>query len=268
MIHVQAKKQLGQHFLQDQEIASEIVSLLDIQKNESIFEIGPGQGALTKYIYTYNPKLVYLIEKDHYWASYHMELVKSSSLKNVKVIHKDALRFSWSTLQGAWKIISNLPYNVGSPLIWDIVSQVCCLKQAVFMVQKEVGERLCAVPGTKEYGALSVWVQSFVDVKRMFVVKPNAFKPKPKVDSVVVLVQPKEYSKRPRFPESLAWIIKNSFQQRRKQLQLILRNAGLDHVHEVLECVGIEPASRPESLSNVFFQKLSCEFYLQIIDFL
>ena len=88
----------------------------------------------------------------------------------VQVLNADALAFPWESLEGPWKIISNLPYNVGSPLMWDIVSRTPDLTRAVFMVQKEVAERLYAKPGTKDYGALSVWIQSYVRVEWGFVV--------------------------------------------------------------------------------------------------
>lgn len=96
-------------------------------------------------------------------------------------VNADALASLGSQLEGPWKIISNLPYNVGSPLMWDIVSRTPDLTRAVFMVQKEVAERLYAKPGTKDYGALSVWIQSYVRVEWGFVVGPGAFNPPPKV---------------------------------------------------------------------------------------
>lgn len=260
------KKSLGQHFLKDSQLAYNIVKLLDIQKGESVFEIGPGEGALTKHIINYEPGRFYLIEKDTYWAKQHF--VNSRIYRDyVKVFHADALKFPWESLHGSWKIISNLPYNIGSPLIWDVVSRVHVMNQAVFMVQKEVAERLCATPGNKSYGALSVWVQSFVKVNWGVVVKPQAFKPPPKVDSAVVVMYPKTQEEKPQNRQVLAKIIKICFQQRRKQIQSILRNVKFSNVIEVLERIGVSPLARPESLSNIVFQQLSQEFYPQLIDF-
>lgn len=169
----------------------------------------------------------------------------------------DALRVDWSALAGPWKIISNLPYNVGSPLIWDLVSQTPDLVRGVFMVQKEVAERLAAPPGCKDYGALSVWVQSYVRVSWGFVVGPGAFAPPPKVDSAVVVMEPLPAASRPTQPEALARLLRICFQQRRKQLGSLLRRQGHTEAVQVLEGLGIAPEARPETLSPLLFQQLA-----------
>lgn len=260
------KKSLGQHFLKDTGIACRIVKLLEIHEGENVLEIGPGQGALTKYIYDCNPSQVILIEKDCHWADYH-SLTTQNNTSKIVTHQLDALQFSWETLCGSWKIISNLPYNIGSALIWDIVSRTQTMTQAVFMVQKEVADRLCACPGTKAYGALSVWVQSFSRVKWGFTVKPHSFYPPPKVDSAVVVLYPLDKEQQPKDSQLLAWIIKQCFQYRRKQMQSILQKIGFLNSCELLERIGISPTSRPETLPNKLFQQLSQEFLLQLIDF-
>ena len=176
-----AKKSLGQHFLKDAKTSARIVDLLRIGPEDRVLEIGPGPGAITGIIHERGPAEFRLIEKDSYWAAHHAELERPAPA--VQVLNADALAFPWESLEGPWKIISNLPYNVGSPLMWDIVSRTPDLTRAVFMVQKEVAERLYAKPGTKDYGALSVWIQSYVRVEWGFVVGPGAFNPPPKVDS-------------------------------------------------------------------------------------
>lgn len=157
-----AKKSLGQHFLKDAKTSARIVDLLRIGPEDRVLEIGPGPGAITGIIHERGPAEFRLIEKDSYWAAHHAELERPAPA--VQVLNADALAFPWESLEGPWKIISNLPYNVGSPLMWDIVSRTPDLTRAVFMVQKEVAERLYAKPGTKDYGALSVWIQSYVRV--------------------------------------------------------------------------------------------------------
>ena len=174
----------------------------------------------------------------------------------VQVLNADALAFPWESLEGPWKIISNLPYNVGSPLMWDIVSRTPDLTRAVFMVQKEVAERLYAKPGTKDYGALSVWIQSYVRVEWGFVVGPGAFNPPPKVDSAVVTFIPLPRERHPADPKALSSILKLCFQLRRKQLQSILRRAGRDDT-AALERLGIAPEARPETLTPEQFQQLA-----------
>lgn len=250
-----AKKSLGQHFLKDTRISTRIVDLLRIGSEDRVLEIGPGPGALTEIIHARQPAEFRLIEKDSHWAEYHA--MQERSDPRVAVSNADALEFPWESLDGPWKIISNLPYNVGSPLIWDIVSRTPQLVRAVFMVQKEVAERLYAKPGTHDYGALSVWVQSHVRVKWGFVVGPGSFSPPPKVDSAVVTFVPLPREERPHHPEALAKVLKLCFQLRRKQLQSILKRAGYGDAAERLIRLGIAPEARPETLSPRTFQQLA-----------
>ena len=255
---IRTKKSLGQHFLKDPRISSRIVELLRIAPGDRVLEIGPGPGALTDLIVAAHPAEFRVIEKDGHWARYHAD--RLSGMPEISVLEGDALAFSWESLHGPWKIVSNLPYNVGSPLIWDIVSRVSELTCAVFMVQKEVAERLCAQPGTHDYGALSVWVLSFVRSEWGFVVPPGAFSPPPKVDSAVVRFFPLPPEERPRDLAGLSSMLRLCFQQRRKQLQSILRRAGYKEAAETLERLGIEPSARPETLSPGKFQELAREF--------
>lgn len=250
-----AKKSLGQHFLKDAGISSRIVDLLRIAPEDRVLEIGPGPGAITDIIHAQGPAVFRLIEKDSYWAAFHAE--KERPAPAVDVLNADALAFPWESLEGPWKIISNLPYNVASPLIWDIVSRTPELARAVFMVQKEVAERLYAKPGTGDYGALTVWVQSYVRVEWGFVVGPGSFNPPPKVDSAVVTFVPLPAECRPSRPAALSTVLKLCFHLRRKQLQSILRRAGVAEPAPLLEGLGIAPEARPETLSTKQFQQLA-----------
>ncbi len=254
-----AKKSLGQHFLKDARTSARIVDLLRIEPEDRVLEIGPGPGAITGIIHERGPARFRLIEKDTYWAEHHARLERPGP-PEVEVLNDDALAFRWESLEGPWKIISNLPYNVGSPLIWDIVSRTPQLTRAVFMVQKEVAERLYARPGTKDYGALTVWVQSYVRVEWGFVVGPGAFSPPPKVDSAVVTFVPLPKERHPPRPDALAAMLKLCFQLRRKQLQSILRRAGKGDPVPLLESLGIDPQARPETLPPALFQQLAEAF--------
>lgn len=251
-----AKKSLGQHFLKNPGIARRIVDLLRIAPGDSVLEIGPGRGALTAHIREAAPARLILVEKDAYWAAHHAACATGAA-GGVEVRAADALEFPWESLSGPWKIISNLPYNVGSPLVWDIVSRTPELTRAVFMVQKEVGERLCARPGGREYGALSVWVQSHARVEWGFEVGPGAFSPPPRVNSAVVVLTPFTPQARPKHPEALAALLRRCFGQRRKQLQSLLRKTGAPDAGATLEALGIPPQARPETLSPELFQRLS-----------
>lgn len=249
-----AKKSLGQHFLKTPAISERIAALLHPSEHDRILEIGPGPGALTEQLRRHHPAQLTLIEKDDHWAAHHAAL--AAGIPGHTVLHQDALAFDWAALGGPWKIVGNLPYNIASPLMWDIVSRVPELTRAVFMIQKEVAERLRAAPGGRDYGALSVWVQSFVRVEWGFTVGPGHFAPPPKIDSAVVAFAP--LAERGHFdPAALAATLRVCFQQRRKQLQSLLRRQGLADVAAALPDLGIDPAARPETLTTSQFHALS-----------
>jgi 16S rRNA (adenine1518-N6/adenine1519-N6)-dimethyltransferase len=252
------KKSLGQHFLNNPSIAARIVDLLAPEKNADIIEIGPGGGALTRHIAQRNPARFVLLEKDEFFVTQHTQQWQNND--NIQVIHGDALLFDWAALRGSWNIIGNLPYNIASPLIWDIAGNTSHLHRAVFMVQREVGQRLAAVPHTRDYGALSVWVQSFTKVSYAFTVPPGAFTPAPKVESAVVRLDPQPRGIRPEDQRRLAEFVKMCFQQRRKQLLTILKNNGVRLPEKILSDLDINPKSRPEELSVEQFQLLSKKY--------
>lgn len=243
------KKSLGQHFLHDAGICRRIVNLLTPVAGDQILEIGPGPGALTGELLQAPHAKLLLIEKDIYWAE---ERAKSGG---AEVLRMDALKFDWACLGGSgeWKLIGNLPYNVASPLIWDILDQCACWQQAVFMVQKEAGQRLAASPGSKAYGALSVWAQCHARVKLEFCIGPGAFRPPPKVDSAVMLFEP--LPERRKAPERLGPLLKICFQQRRKQLGSILR--GMPQLLAGLAELGIAARARPEEVTAREFWQLA-----------
>lgn len=249
-----AKKSLGQHFLRDPRISEKIVQLLHCSAEDHIIEIGPGPGALTQLLQQQSYTRLLLLEKDNHWAA---ERQKYADARTQAVL-MDALTFDWTKLNqdSGWKIIGNLPYNVASPLMWDIFSLVTSLKRAVFMVQKEVGERLAAQPDTAHYGGLSAWIQSFVVPHWAFVVPPGAFAPPPKVDSAVLAFSPLPLTEWPSQPDKLAWLIKMCFQNRRKQLGSIFRQNGVLHLMERLEALGIDARRRPETLCPLDFQNI------------
>lgn len=245
-----AKKSLGQNFLKDRNIAARIAAQLHIGPDDWVIEIGPGPGALTRHIHAAGPARLFLLEKDHHWAREH-RLHPLAGTPEAQVVLTDALLFPWERLDAAhpWKVIGNLPYNVASPLMWDICSRAPGLVRASFMIQKEVGERIVAAPGSRQYGALSVWLQCFTKPEWCFVVPPHVFTPRPKVDSAVLAFTPR--TDRPDAVQSkrLAHVLRLCFQQRRKQLQGILRPHVGGDASALLAGLGIDPAARPETLS-------------------
>ena len=251
-----AKKSLGQHFLRHESICNRIASLLLPQDTDNVIEIGPGPGALTRANEAQPHARLVLLEKDSHWAAERQRL----GAARTQAVLTDALRFDWSriTPDNPWKIIGNLPYNVASPMMWDLFSRATGLVRAAFMVQKEVGQRLAAGPGNGHYGALSVWVQSFARPRMEFIVCPCAFSPPPKVDSAVLSFEPLPPDQRPERPDLLALVIKVCFQQRRKQLGSIARRCPLaPWLSAAIEQAGITPTLRPEQLTVADFQHIS-----------
>lgn len=248
-----AKKSLGQHFLNQPAVCQRIAGLLHAQEGDAILEIGPGPGALTRVIEALPHRRLLLVEKDGHWAKVRQE----EGDARTEVLCQDALAYPWEALEGAWKLAGNLPYNVASPLLWDIASRCRALSRAVFMVQKEVGERIAASPCSRDYGALSVWMQAHLACRMEFTVGPGCFTPPPKVDSAVLSFDPLPAPSRPASPDRLASLLRLCFQQRRKQLGGIFRRQGREDLLQRMEALGIAPSARPEELAVAQFLALS-----------
>jgi 16S rRNA (adenine1518-N6/adenine1519-N6)-dimethyltransferase len=245
------KRALGQNFLRDQGLARKIVAALEVRSGDQVLEIGPGQGALTRWL---------RLEADRFLA-----LEKDPDLARkvrrqwpeVDVVAMDALRFAWERLGQGWRLIGNLPYNVASPLIWEIVARTTSLEQAVFMVQNEVAQRLSASPGSRAYGALSVWVQSHVQVRKLFVVGPGNFYPRPRVDSAVIRFLPGPAPLSRDEQQNLRRLLHICFQQRRKQIKTILKPLWRPELEGWLSTQNLDPSTRPERFSPDQFQALA-----------
>lgn len=249
-----AKKRFGQHFLHDDGICRRIVGALGLEPGDRVLEIGPGHGALSVHVAAAGPQVYAAVERDPDLA---LEL--TAKCPGVAPLAADAMAVRWERLApaGGWKLVGNLPYNVASPLMWEIFSRCRALALAVFMVQKEVGQRLAARPGTGAYGALTVWTRSFVKPKLLFTVGPGAFTPRPKVDSAVLSFVPIVPEGEGVRPEALAALVRTCFQKRRKQLGNILKSQLNDQAVAALESWGLGLCSRPEELSPEQFQALS-----------
>lgn len=247
------KRSLGQNFLSDPNICRRIVASLELAPNDPVLEIGPGRGALTR-ILAERHGPVMALEKDS-------ELVRwiKREFPGVGVIHADGLDFCWEGTRGlpGLSLIGNLPYNVASPMIWEMVSRCRSFKSMVFMVQKEVALRLTAPAGSRTYGALSAWVGNFVRGEYVFTVPPHVFRPQPKVDSAIVRFLPRPD---PAWAEAaaLSWTVKILFQQRRKQLGTILKAHWSQAVEEWCSAIGVDRRIRPEELSPDQLRSLSC----------
>lgn len=247
-----SKRSLGQNFLVDQNVAAKIVDRLQAEPRETVLEIGPGNGALTGLLLQ-RVRRVLVLEKD---------LSLARKIKDhwpeIGVIGGDALHFDWQRLQGrVERVVGNLPYNVASPIMWELARSGRGLRRMVFTVQKEVARRVASPPGYREYGGLSVWMQSFFCVRYGFDVSRNVFQPRPGVTSAVLILEPLPVCERPENPDSLSRLIHLCFQNRRKQLGRILKKRWSEALDDWLRQQGLERRNRPEDLSPDQFQALS-----------
>lgn len=219
---VRPKKFLGQHFLKDQNIAQKIVDALSLEgKDEVLIEIGPGTGVLTNILVQKTFKEITLIEIDRESIAY---LREKYVAKNIKIIEGDFLKiniedFSKSDIS----IIGNFPYNISSQIFFRILEQRAKVKEVVCMVQKEVGERICALHGNKTYGILSVLLGAYYHSEMLFKVPPDVFAPPPKVDSAVIKLRRKGNISLNCDEKLFKKIIKQGFQNRRKTLRNALK---------------------------------------------
>ena len=247
------KKYLGQHFLRDREILNKIALLKKI-KNETVVEIGPGKGALTEMIINQKPRKLIIIEKDKSLLPY-LSKIKNRNSKEIEIIIGDALSINYEELsKDKIILIANLPYNIASTLIIKLVKKSDIFKSMVLMVQKEVAERLSAKVSSKEYGRISVLMQTQSVIKKCFDVSPDKFFPKPNVFSTVIKI---EIKKKIEFNyQKLDEILKISFAQRRKTIKNNLKKLEMNVEKKIKEC-GLSPNLRPQDIRPEEFIKLS-----------
>ena len=257
------RKQFGQHFLARPETAERIVDSADLKDSDVAVEVGPGLGALTRFIAP-RVRRLHLVELDRDLADY-LKTCLEPSKNRVFVHQQDVLGFDFnacSRQEGQRLVVlGNLPYNISSPLVFRLLESAAAVNRAVFMVQKEVGERLTADPGSKTYGVLSVLLGVYARTSRLFSVGPGQFYPSPKVDSIVIKVELPEGLPPDAPPfSSLRRLVNIAFQQRRKTLQNSLKplaGKNADLLQNALALSGIDPKRRPETLSPQEFIRLA-----------
>jgi 16S rRNA (adenine1518-N6/adenine1519-N6)-dimethyltransferase len=249
-----AKRRLGQHFLTDPRLLARIADALGAGPDDTVLEIGPGPGGLTAALAERGSRLV-AIEKDR-------ELVPAlrARFPDATIVEADALEADWHALAGGpFLVAGNIPYNITTPLI-DKALEPPRPARIVFLVQKEVAERVTSLPGVAAYGALSVGVQAVVTAERLFTVPAGAFQPRPKVDSAVLRLTPMAA---PLVTEaeqgSFRRMVVGLFGFRRKQLGRGLRQLtgwAQERTGRVLAAAGIDPELRPEALAPGAFVAL------------
>ncbi len=213
-----ARKRFGQNFLTDEKIIERIVATIAPKSDDSLLEIGPGQGAMTLPLLECVNKLnVIEIDRDL------ISILESFKKDNLIINQGDALKFDLNTLPTPIRVVGNLPYNISSPILFHLLENRAKVKDMTFMLQKEVVERISAPSGSKIYGRLSVMMQAFFEVEMIFVVPPESFEPAPKVDSAIVYLKPLMNSK-VKNVKVFEKIVKAAFSQRRKTLRNCLKS--------------------------------------------
>jgi 16S rRNA (adenine1518-N6/adenine1519-N6)-dimethyltransferase len=249
---VKAKKHLGQHFLNDTNIAKKIVeALLEKDNQTPIIEIGPGTGVLTQYLIN-DVDNFFALDVDTDSIAY---LKATYPLKQQKIIEGDFLKIDIEKLAGEkFNVIGNFPYNISSQIMFKVLEHKHDVNIVVGMFQKEVAERMAEKPGTKTYGILSVLLQAFYDIEYLFTVGPEVFTPPPKVKSAVIRLIRNERKELSCDEKLFFRVVKTCFNQRRK----MIRNS-------------VQPLLGNRDLTHPYFEKrpeqLSVEQFIELTDF-
>jgi 16S rRNA (adenine1518-N6/adenine1519-N6)-dimethyltransferase len=244
------KRSLGQNFLKNVGIAEKMASLADIARQDTVVEVGPGRGMLTRVLLKYASEVIAIEKDDKLFEQLHVGLGDCS---NLQLIHQDILESDLGRIipDGA-KIVSNLPYNIATQLIMRLVNHARRIQSVVVMIQKEVGQRICAHVGDKTYSLLSVIVAAGFDASPGFIVGPNNFIPQPKVDSQVIKLMPTS-SPIPRSDMEVFWrVVAKAFGQRRKTLRNTLSQLPSmdDEALGMLSSyAGIDLGQRPQEIT-------------------
>lgn len=251
----QARKRFGQNFLHDQSIIYNILNHAQPTKNEHWVEIGPGLGALTKPLLNIDVNLD-IIELDRDLVNYLKN--QFADYANLNIHSGDALNFDFANLiksNEKLRVIGNLPYNISTPLLFHLLENTQSIQDMHFMLQKEVVDRICAQPGSKTYGRLSVMMQYYCETEFLFDVPPESFAPAPKVMSAIVKLTPHDTA--PVTIKDLAsfrLMVTQAFSQRRKTIRNSLKNMITEA--KIVE-LSIDPNLRAESLSLAQFALLN-----------
>ena len=248
---LKAKKSLSQNFLIDLNITKSIADSLSDISSHDILEIGPGPGGLTRSLLSLGARHVVVIEKDAQFLAPLKEISKYFPGR-LTIIHGDALSIDAKVLlKQPTKIVSNLPYNVGTKILLNLITDEKWppfWDSLTFMFQNEVANRLVAIPRTKAYGRLSIITQWRSEAKILFKVPASAFMPTPKIESAVVQITPKNQTFSITTQKNLQKVVQLAFNQRRKMLRQSLKNVH-PKIQTILNDVGIRPEARPEELT-------------------
>lgn len=250
MKHI-AKKRFGQNFLTDQTIITSLIEAINPKTDEVIVEIGPGLGALTKPLLA---KINHLnvVEIDRDIVTFMQNEYKGSQI----TIHNiDALKFEFKTLGKHIRVVGNLPYNISTPILFHLLENLACIIDMHFMLQKEVVERMVALPSTPAYGRLSVMLQYYLQMEYLITVPPESFEPAPKVESAFVRCIP--HATKPHVADDITLfskIVLSAFSQRRKTIRNTLKDFLSD---DDFIALNLDSQLRAENLSTQQFVAIS-----------
>jgi 16S rRNA (adenine1518-N6/adenine1519-N6)-dimethyltransferase len=261
-MHIKPKKSLGQNFLIDKNIQKKIIRASNLSKEDIVLEIGAGRGDLTAQIAQYARK-VYALEIDQRLYPFLQQAI--DVYDNCQIIKADILKFNLSKflkdnqIRQKIKVIGNIPYYISSPIIQHLIEHRQAISVVFITVQKEFGRRARAIPGSKEYGSFSCFVQYYGECKILFEIKRNSFIPAPNVDSCFLSLKFREAPPvLVQDEEALFKLIRTAFNQRRKTLRNSLDGLlAQDRLKHFLQAAGIDKNVRPEELSLAQFADLS-----------
>ena len=271
---IRPHKQFGQHWLRDETVLEQIILAAELKKSDRILEIGPGTGVLTNKLLSKVAALVSVeIDRDlcknlvyKYGDCNNFLLVQDDFLKS----DLDALLTNFPKFQNPNKVVANIPYNITGPILTKLLGKIATpsikkYESIVLLVQKEVGERLVATPGTKAFGALSIRVQYLASCELICDVPAKAFYPRPKIDSVVIKLRPRQVSHPANNPRQLETLIKLGFANRRKMLRNNLKSIiDIQDCNQLLEKLNFNPQCRAEDLDLESWILLSNSFNISI----
>ncbi len=252
-----ARKSLGQHFLHDPAILGRIADALGADSEDTVIEIGPGRGTLTEQLRVRAGRVL-AIELDQALAAMLRERYRDDP--SVEVIQADVLEVNLAELAGGeYLLVGNVPYYITTPIVFYALRPPRP-RRAVYLVQREVAERMATAPGQREYGALSVNVQAVASVELLFRVPAGAFVPPPKVESAVVRLTPRsDPLVPPELEERFRTFVIAVFGARRKQMRRVLRTVtgmSVDDAEATLAASGVSPEARPEVLEPADFARI------------
>ena len=255
---IKAKKSLGQNFLIDKNILEKITNTTEIN-NKTILEIGPGTGNLTSYILKKNPKKLFVIEKDNDLA----RKLETKFNNQLTIINDDVLKVDETNLfEDKVIVFGNLPYNISTEILskWIInLKEHFWFECLILMFQKEVADRIVANFNTSNYGRLSIICNWKLNIKKICDIKPDAFYPKPKIDSTLLIFYPKTNFVKIKNPNNLEKITRVFFNQKRKMLKKPF-NQLFNVDQRILEKLKINLTNRPQNINFETYYRLACEY--------